>query len=127
ANSRLTLATLAGHRVGLVAGHQYPELGAWLLTEKVSREDSVSESVNVQRVLRGWVDATVVGTHTLEYLSRSEPGLRDQLYTAEPAVYVFQRHFLVPAAYSQLLPALNRAIAGLAQDAKWQARLALYR
>lgn len=124
--SRVTLDTLAGHRLGLVAGHQFPELDAWLLTGKVSREDSVSESVNLQRLQRGWIDATVVGTRTLGFYLRTEPSMRDHVFAAEPALYTYRRHFLVPTAYTRVLPELNRAIDALSADPVWQAKLAAY-
>ncbi|MGY4531987.1 polar amino acid transport system substrate-binding protein [Pseudomonas sp. TE3786] len=125
--SQLTLGTLAGHRLGLVAGHQYPELGEWLLAGTVSREDSVSENVNLERLQRGWVDATVLGERTLAYFFKQQPGLRAQLFVAEPVLSRYRRHLLVPAAYARLLPELNRVIDVLASDPLWQTKLAGYR
>jgi len=125
--SRLSLQTLAGHRLGLVTGHQYPELGETLLAGKVSREDSVSESTNLERLRRGWIDATVVGERTLAFLTRQQPELVEQIVVAQPALYVYRRHLLVPTRYKALLPQLNQALDALVKDSAWQAKLASYR
>jgi len=124
--SRLTLATLQGHRLGLVAGHHYPELTPLLTSGSVSRQDSVDERVNVERLQRGWIDVTVVGKRTLEFFWFERPALQAELFVAEP-MSRYQRHLLVPTAYARLVPALNKAIEALDDDEAWQARVAAYR
>lgn len=125
--SRLTLASLGGHRLGLVAGHHYPELEQALQGGTVSRQDSVNERVNLERLQRGWIDATVVGRRTLEFFWLERPSLSEQVFVAQPPLNRYTRHLLVPSAYSALLPDLNRAIKSLGEDQAWQAKLETYR
>ncbi|MBB1521318.1 type 2 periplasmic-binding domain-containing protein [Aquipseudomonas guryensis] len=125
--SRLSASSLDGHRLGLVSGHRYPELKAVLRHGLVRREDAASEAANLERLMRGWIDATVVGVRTMEFHVQHQPELRQQLFIAEPPLYRYRRHLLVPDGYAGLLPELNRVIAQLEQDPVWQTRLAHYR
>ncbi len=127
AGSRLTMASLDGHRLGLVAGHHYPEMEQALEAGLVSREDSVNERVNLERLQRGWIDATIIGRRTLAFFLGEQPSLSEQLFVAEPPLKVYTRHLLVPTAYAALLPDLNRAIEALGEDPAWQAKLETYR
>lgn len=125
--SRLSASSLDGHRLGLVSGHRYPGLKGVLRRGLVNRQDAASEEANLQRLMLGWIDATVMGVRTLEFHVQRQPELRQQLYIADPALYRYQRHLLVPADYAGLLPELNRVLAQLGQDSIWQASLARYR
>lgn len=125
--SRLSVATLDGHRLGLISGHHYPTLQATLHRGRVQREDAASEGANLERLVRGWLDATVVGERTLEFYLAREPAWRDQLFVAEPVLLRYQRQLLVPQRHAALLPALDAVLAGLPEDAEWQALLARYR
>lgn len=125
-DSRLSLATLDGHRLGLIGGHRYPQLQALLDSAQVRREDASSEGANLERLMRGWLDATVVGARTLEFYLARHPGWRGQLFVAEPPLSRYQRQLLVPQGQAALLPALNEVFAGLPSDAEWQALLARY-
>ena len=97
--SRLGIDDLAGKRLGLVGGHAYPELQAVLASGKTERQNANSELANLERLLRGWIDATVVGMRTLDYQEHQQPGLRERIHVAEPVLYRYPRQLLVPARY----------------------------
>lgn len=124
--SRLSLESLEGRRLGLIRGHRYPVLQPLLDSGQVRREDAGSEGANLERLMRGWLDATVVGARTLEFYLARHPGWRGQLFVAEPPLSRYQRQLLVPQGQAALLPALNEVFAGLPSDAEWQALLARY-
>lgn len=120
--SRLGIDDLAGRRLGLVGGHAYPELQAVLASGKTERQNANSELANLERLLRGWIDATVVGMRTLDYQEHQQPGLRGRIHVAEPVLYRYPRQLLVPARYEKLLPALDKAIDALPSDPVWLKR-----
>lgn len=125
--SRVTLDNLDGKRLGLVAGHYYPELSDTLSRGQVEVQEGVNESVNLQRLQKGRIDATVIGARTLEFFQQQDPALKTQLYVQDATLYHYQRHLLVPERYVQLLPELNQVIEGLPQDPAWQKKLENYR
>lgn len=125
--SQITLEHLDGKRLGVVAGHYYPELNATLSRGQVEVQEGVSEAVNLQRLQKGWIDATVIGARTLEYFQRQHPELNSELYVQQATLYHYQRHLLVPERYVKLLPELNQVIDELPQDSAWQKTLQSYR
>ena len=125
--SKVTLDNLDGKRLGLVAGHYYPELNEALSRGHIEVQEGVSEAVNLQRLQKGWVDATVIGARTLEYFQQQDPALKTQLYVQDATLYHYQRHLLVPERYVRLLPELDEVIEGLPQDPAWQRQLQGYR
>ena len=124
--SRLSARDLIGRRLGVVSGHRYPELDELLGSARISREAGVSESANLLRLQRGWIDAAVVGKRTLDFYLQEQHDLHRQLYVAQPALRRYQRSLLVPTSYAWLLPELNRVIVALKQTPSWQARLEHY-
>lgn len=124
--SRLSLETLKGRRLGLIRGHRYPGLQALLDSGQVRREDAGSEGANLQRLMNGWLDATVVGARTLEFYLARHPEWRGQIHVPESPLIRYQRLLLVPQNQAALLPALNEVLAGLPNDAEWKAQLAYY-
>lgn len=125
--SKLSAENLDGRRLGVISGHRYPELAELFERKQIRREDGVSESVNLLRLQRNWIDAAVIGRRTLEFYLHEQQGLRRQLYIAQPPLRSYQRYLLVPARHARLLPDLNRVIGQLQQAPAWQARLAHYR
>lgn len=125
--SQVTLDSLDGKRLGLVAGHYYPELNSALSRGHIDVQEGVSEAVNLQRLQKNWIDATVIGARTLEFFQQQDPALETQLYVQKAPLYHYQRHLLVPERYVRLLPELNEVIEGLPQDLTWQRKLAKYR
>jgi polar amino acid transport system substrate-binding protein len=125
--SRLSADQLGGRRLGVVSGHHYPELDGLLGKERISREAGISESANLLRLQRGWLDAAVIGKRTLDFYFQEQRGLRRQLYVAQPPLRTYQRSLLVPTGYARLLPDLNRVIGTLKQAPAWQHRLEQYR
>ena len=125
--SKLSADSLDGRRLGVISGHRYPELAELFERKRIRREDGVSESVNLLRLQRNWIDAAVIGRRTLEFYLHEQQGLRRQLYIAQPPLRSYQRYLLVPARHARLLPDLNRVIGQLQQAPAWQARLAHYR
>lgn len=126
-NSVLSLNQLNGLRVGLVRGHRYPELESLIEARQIIREDGVSEKTNLLRLSRGWIDATVVGKRTLDFYFNEQRGLRREVHVAQPPIYRYRRHILVPAAYAPMLPSLNRALDDVLHSDAWQSILARYR
>lgn len=124
--SRLGIGDLEGKRLGLVGGHSYPELQALLESGKVERQNANSELANLERLLRGWIDATVVGIRTLEHHLSQHPEQRARIHVAEPVLHRYPRQLLVPPRYEKLLPALDKAIDALPEDPVWQKRQKRY-
>lgn len=127
APSRLPVDGLDGLRVGLLGGNRYPELDPYLRRGRAQRKDAGSEAANLGRLLRGWVDATVIGQRTLDFHLRQQPQLAQQLYVASPALRRYQRRVLVPVQHAAVLPELDRVLRQLPGDAEWAALLRRYR
>ncbi|QKE63518.1 hypothetical protein HNE05_09150 [Aquipseudomonas campi] len=125
--SRLPLDGLEGLRLGLLGGSHYPELDALLSAGRVQRKDAAYEEDNLQRLLRGWVDAIVIGQRTLDFRLQQEPQLAARLHVDNPPLRHFQRRVLVPVQHAAVLPELDRILRLLPKDAEWQAHLRRYR
>jgi polar amino acid transport system substrate-binding protein len=125
--SRVSPDDLGGLRLGVVSGHRYPELDELQEKARISREAGISESANLLRLQRGWIDAAVISERTLEFYFHEQHGLRRRLHVAQPPLHRYQRSLLVPAGYARLLPDLNRVIGTLKQTPAWQSQLERYR
>ncbi|MHA5498443.1 substrate-binding periplasmic protein [Pseudomonas aeruginosa] len=125
--AKLPKETLVGLRVGLIEGHHYPDLKDLLWSNKIVREDAPTEHSNLQRLSKGWIDATIVGERTMAFYLRRDRNLHDRLYIHEPPLTRYQRQILVPAQYAHLVPELNSAIETLKNDTSWQNAIQRYR
>lgn len=124
--SKLKKSDLPGHRVGLISGHHYPALAEMLWSGEIIRKDAATEYDNLQRLLKGWIDATVIGERTMRFYLKREKNLRSSLHIEEEPLIRYQRHILVPAQYANMVPELNSAIEKLKADTYWQTSLKRY-
>ncbi len=124
--SKLTKGDLPGHRVGLISGHHYVELDEMIWRGEIIREDTTTESENLERLLKGWIDATVLGERTMKFYLKRDQKLGDSVYIGPEPLFRYQRHILVPIRYVSMMPELNSAIDKLKNDHYWQTSLKLY-
>lgn len=124
--SKLTKGDLPGHRVGLISGHHYPALDDMIWSGEIIRKDTATEYGNLERLLKGWVDATVIGERTMKFYLKRDQKLGVRLHIEPEPLIRYQRHILVPIRYVGMVPELDRAIDKLKDDQSWQTSIQHY-
>jgi polar amino acid transport system substrate-binding protein len=115
--------SLLGKRVGLSIGYYYVGLSELADKGQLQRDNSPNETVTLDKLMQGRVDAMVITQRTLNALHKSHPEYAGKVHIASVPHDVFERYILIPKAQQAILPALNLGLAKLADDPQWQALL----
>lgn len=106
-----------------MAGYRYPRVER-VLGKRFARTDSASMELNVQRMVEGKAQYTMVGETTLLYQQRIHPGLKvrpELVFSSFKAQCAFSRKSQVPFAEA------NRVIDAMLKDGSIDQILARYR
>ncbi|MES2346144.1 MAG: transporter substrate-binding domain-containing protein [Pseudomonadota bacterium] len=118
-----SLKDLKDKPIGTVAGYRYPRVER-VLGKRFARTDSASMELNVQRMVEGKAQYTMVGEATLLYQQRIHPGLKvrpELVFSSFKAQCAFSRKSQVPFAEA------NRVIDAMLKDGSIDQILARYR
>jgi ABC-type amino acid transport substrate-binding protein len=118
-----SLKDLKDKPIGTVAGYRYPRVER-VLGKRFARTDSASMELNVQRMVEGKAQYTMVGETTLLYQQRIHPGLKvrpELVFSSFKAQCAFSRKSQVPFAEA------NRVIDAMLKDGSIDQILARYR
>ncbi len=115
--------SLLGKRVGLSLGYYY--VGVNELADKglLTRDNSPNETVTLEKLVLGRVDAMIITQRTLHHLTKQHPEYVGKLYTAPIPHDSFERMILLPKSQQALVTSLNQSLAKVADDPQWQALL----
>jgi polar amino acid transport system substrate-binding protein len=115
--------SLIGKRVGLSIGYYYVGVNELADKGQLTRENSANESLTLEKLVRGQVDAMIITQRTLNHLYKQHPEYVGKLFTATVPHDTYERMILLPKAQQALVPVLNQSLAKLAEDPHWQALL----
>lgn len=118
-----SLKDLKDKPVGTVAGYRYPRVEK-VLGKHFARSDSGSMELNVQQLVAGKTQYTMIGETTLSYVQRTHPEMKvraDLVFSAFKAQCAFSRKSGVPFADA------NRVIESMIKDGTIEQILARYR
>ena len=118
-----SLKDLKDKPIGTVAGYRYPRVER-VLGKRFARTDSASMELNVQRMVEGKAQYTMVGETTLLYQQRIHPELKvrpELVFSSFKAQCAFSRKSQVPFAEA------NRVIDAMLKDGSIDQILARYR
>jgi polar amino acid transport system substrate-binding protein len=118
-----SLKDLKDKPIGTVAGYRYPRVER-VLGKRFARTDSASMELNVQRMVEGKAQYTMVGEATLLYQQRIHPELKvrpELVFSSFKAQCAFSRKSQVPFAEA------NRVIDAMLKDGSIDQILARYR
>ncbi|TFW13306.1 substrate-binding periplasmic protein [Duganella callida] len=118
-----SLKDLKDKPVGTVSGYRYPRVQQ-VLGERFQRVDAANMEQNLRQVMTGKVQYAMLSEATLNYLHRSQPGLRlraELVFSAYRAQCAFSRRSAIP------FDEVGRAIDGLIKDGSIDQILARYR
>jgi polar amino acid transport system substrate-binding protein len=115
--------SLVGKRVGMSLGYYY--FGVSELADKgqLTRDNSPNESVTLEKLVKGRVDAMIITQRTLNHLYKQHPEYVGKLFIAPIPHDTYERMILLPKAQQALVPVLNQSLAKLAEDPHWQGLL----
>ncbi len=115
--------SLIGKRVGMSLGYYY--FGVSELADKgqLTRDNSPNESVTLDKLVKGQVDAMIITQRTLNHLYKQHPEYVGKLFTASVPHDTYERMILLPKSQQALVPILNQSLTKLADDPHWQALL----
>ncbi|MES2300101.1 MAG: hypothetical protein V4582_23910 [Pseudomonadota bacterium] len=111
--------SLNGLKLGGILGRHYVELGDYLKSGQIVRDDGHSEQSNLLKLKLGRLDVTFVQMSDLAYHRRTYPDLDQWLYIAPKPRDTFSRHLFVNSKRGDLLRFLNSCIGDLAHDQEW--------
>lgn len=118
-----SLKDLKDKPIGTVTGYRYPRVER-VLGKRFARTDSASMELNVQRMVEGKAQYTMVGEATLLYQQRIHPELKvrpELVFSSFKAQCAFSRKSQVPFAEA------NRVIDAMLKDGSIDQILARYR
>lgn len=115
--------SLIGKRVGLSLGYYYFGVNELAERGQLQRDNSANESVTLEKLIMGRVDAMIITQRTLNHLYKQHPEYVGKLYIAAVPHDSYERMILVPKAQQALVPMLNQSLDKLADDPQWQALL----
>lgn len=115
--------SLAGLRLGCIAGQRYPDLERLFKAGQVERNDVASELQNLQKLRLGRIDAALVQASSMPYFRQALPDLDLWLHVAHNPRNSFKRFLFTNRRHAAMVAFLNGALGELARDPLWQARL----
>jgi ABC-type amino acid transport substrate-binding protein len=118
-----SLKDLRNKPIGTVAGYRYPRVEQ-VLGKRFARTDAASMELNVQRMIDGKAQYTMIGETTLLYQQRIHPELRvrpELVFASFKAQCAFSRKSQVPFAEA------SRIIDAMLKDGSIDQILARYR
>lgn len=115
--------SLIGKRIGLSLGYYYFGLNELADKGQLTRDNSPNETVTLDKLHMGRIDAMVITQRTLNHIYKQHPEYVGKFYTAQVPHDTFERMILLPKAQQALVPDLNHGLARLAEDPQWQAML----
>ena len=118
-----SLKDLRDRPVGTVAGYRYPRVQQ-VLGERFKRLDVLNMDLNIERLLAGKTQYTIIGESALNYLHRTHPALQvraDLVFSTFKAQCAFSRKSSVP--FDQV----GKVVDGLIKDGTIDQILARYR
>lgn len=115
--------SLLGKRVGLSLGYYYFGVNELADKGQLVRDNSPNESVTLEKLVLGRVDAMIITQRTLNHLYKQHPEYVGKLYSAPIPHDSYERMILLPKSQQALVPSLNQALAKVADDPQWQAQL----
>lgn len=118
--------SLVGKVVGLSLGYYYFGIDELVAKHKITREDTDGEVQNIQKLLRGRIDATIVSRSTLDYYLKHNAD-HQQLYVSGRPHDVFDRRILVPHSQRKVYDQIAPLVSKMADDPLWQAMVAAYK
>lgn len=113
--------SLAGLRLGSIAGQRYPDLEPLFNAGQARREDVGSELQNLHKLRLGRIDAALVQASSMSYFRQTIPDLDQWLWVARQPRSTFKRYLFTSRKHAGVVRFLDGALAELAREPDWQA------
>ena len=115
-------STLTGLTIGTRKGHFYANLEPMFKAKTIKRADSTSSLINYQKLFDGKIDGFLDSRSSILYTKKQLKN-STKLHISSNPQDAYSRNVLLSKHYAWLLPALNKAISEMQQDANWQDEL----
>ena len=120
-------ASLHGKRLGGILGHRYIEQEAAIAAGKIIRDDAPTQESNLKKLRSGRVDVIFMAHSAWRELEENTPNEIAGLYIGKNPRNQYQRRLLISPNNVALIQFLEQAVAELAKDPQWQAKLYHYK
>ncbi len=117
--------SLAGLKLGGVAGHKYPGVDPLVEAGKIAREDANSELINLKKVAAGRIDVTIMAESGARFIAKQE-GLAAQVHFSTSPHSQYERHVFVAGSDAKLAAFVTGTINAMAGDPAWQSVVKSY-
>lgn len=111
--------------IGVTASYVYPGLEDWFARAAFTRLDSVSDEVNIEKLLLGQVDCVLVAESMARYFERKHH-LGSRLHIVPMPGSQTERRFTVQLRDARLFEPVSEAVRTLKTDPTWRKMAAAY-
>jgi polar amino acid transport system substrate-binding protein len=118
-------ALKASVRMGVTLGYVYPRVDQWIARRKFIRDEAPTEERNLDKLVRGRVDAVIVSASILRYYTKRHGISTGFIIDTLPGPQT-ERRFLIPKSKQGVFEKLAPAIKKVNADPAWRRIQAQY-